>query len=158
MISKIFSPKNWWKIGVLTKKTKRNYTNIGFWEKRQFIAENCPKSQKIVIITSIPVHCNYVIRFFYQNNLRRSCFDVCRNNTCAKWSFVRLCLKACMYIMVTWTYLEELNKVINTIRLFVLIFDCRLLSYHHLIFTSVAHIMYLCTYKFVIYKIINGVL
>jgi hypothetical protein len=29
--------------------------NIGFWEKRQFFAENCPKSQKIVIITSTPV-------------------------------------------------------------------------------------------------------
>jgi hypothetical protein len=28
--------------------------NIGFWEKRQFFAENCRKSQKIVIITSTP--------------------------------------------------------------------------------------------------------
>jgi hypothetical protein len=28
--------------------------NIGFWEKRQFFAENWRKSQKIVIITSIP--------------------------------------------------------------------------------------------------------
>jgi hypothetical protein len=28
--------------------------NIGFWEKRQFFAENCQKSQKIVIITSTP--------------------------------------------------------------------------------------------------------
>jgi hypothetical protein len=26
--------------------------NIGFWEKHQFFAENCRKSQKIVIITS----------------------------------------------------------------------------------------------------------
>jgi hypothetical protein len=26
--------------------------NIGFWEKRQFFAENWQKSQKIVIITS----------------------------------------------------------------------------------------------------------
>jgi hypothetical protein len=28
--------------------------NIGFWEKRQFFAENWQKSQKIVIITSTP--------------------------------------------------------------------------------------------------------
>jgi hypothetical protein len=28
--------------------------NIGFWEKRQFFAENCQKSQKIVIRTSTP--------------------------------------------------------------------------------------------------------
>jgi hypothetical protein len=28
--------------------------NIGFCEKRQFFAENCQKSQKIVIITSTP--------------------------------------------------------------------------------------------------------
>jgi hypothetical protein len=28
--------------------------NIGFWEKRQFFAENCQKSQKNVIITSTP--------------------------------------------------------------------------------------------------------
>jgi hypothetical protein len=28
--------------------------NIGFWEKRQFFAENCRKSPKIVIITSTP--------------------------------------------------------------------------------------------------------
>jgi hypothetical protein len=28
--------------------------NIGFWEKRQFFAENCQKSPKIVIITSAP--------------------------------------------------------------------------------------------------------
>jgi hypothetical protein len=28
--------------------------NIGSWEKRQFFAENCRKSQKIVIITSTP--------------------------------------------------------------------------------------------------------
>jgi hypothetical protein len=28
--------------------------NIGFWEKRQFFAEICQKSQKIVIITSTP--------------------------------------------------------------------------------------------------------
>jgi hypothetical protein len=28
--------------------------NIGFWEKRQFFAENCRKSQEIVIITSTP--------------------------------------------------------------------------------------------------------
>jgi hypothetical protein len=28
--------------------------NIGFWEKRQFFAENWEKSQKIVIITSTP--------------------------------------------------------------------------------------------------------
>jgi hypothetical protein len=27
--------------------------NIGFWEKRQFFAENSQKSQKIVIITSV---------------------------------------------------------------------------------------------------------
>jgi hypothetical protein len=26
--------------------------NIGFWEKRHFFAKNCPKSQKIMIITS----------------------------------------------------------------------------------------------------------
>jgi hypothetical protein len=30
--------------------------NIGFWVKRQFFAENCRKSQKIVIITSTQVH------------------------------------------------------------------------------------------------------
>jgi hypothetical protein len=28
--------------------------NIGFWEKGLFFAENCRKSQKIVIITSTP--------------------------------------------------------------------------------------------------------
>jgi hypothetical protein len=28
--------------------------NIGFWEKRQFFAENCQKLHKIVIITSTP--------------------------------------------------------------------------------------------------------
>jgi hypothetical protein len=28
--------------------------NIAFWEKRHFFAENCQKSQKIVIITSTP--------------------------------------------------------------------------------------------------------
>jgi hypothetical protein len=28
--------------------------NIGFWEKRQFFRKNWQKSQKIVIITSIP--------------------------------------------------------------------------------------------------------
>jgi hypothetical protein len=28
--------------------------NIGFWEKRQFFAENWKKSQKIEIITSTP--------------------------------------------------------------------------------------------------------
>jgi hypothetical protein len=28
--------------------------NIGFWEKRQFFAENCQKSPKILIITSTP--------------------------------------------------------------------------------------------------------
>jgi hypothetical protein len=49
-----FRQKNWrfW------LKTKLNYPifyhNIGFWEKRHFFAENCQKSQKIVIITSTP--------------------------------------------------------------------------------------------------------
>jgi hypothetical protein len=33
---------------------KKNYHNIGFWEKRQFFAEHCWKSQKIVILTSTP--------------------------------------------------------------------------------------------------------
>jgi hypothetical protein len=28
--------------------------NIGFWENANFYAENCQKSQKIVIITSTP--------------------------------------------------------------------------------------------------------
>jgi hypothetical protein len=28
--------------------------NIGFWENRNFFAENCRKSEKIVFITSIP--------------------------------------------------------------------------------------------------------
>jgi hypothetical protein len=28
--------------------------NIGFWEKRQFFAQNSRKSQKIAIITSTP--------------------------------------------------------------------------------------------------------
>jgi hypothetical protein len=37
--------------------------NIGFWEKRQFFAENCQKSQKIVIITSTPGH-NLEEQFF----------------------------------------------------------------------------------------------
>jgi hypothetical protein len=33
----------------------QNYDhNIGFWEKRQFFAENCQESQKIVIKTSTP--------------------------------------------------------------------------------------------------------
>jgi hypothetical protein len=39
-------------------KTKPNFEkvdhNIGFYEKRQFFAENWQKSQKIVIITSTP--------------------------------------------------------------------------------------------------------
>jgi hypothetical protein len=34
------------------KLCKKIDHNIGFWEKRHFFAENCWKSQKIVIITS----------------------------------------------------------------------------------------------------------
>jgi hypothetical protein len=37
---------------------------IGFWEKRQFFAENCRKSPKIVIITSTPSRTSRVARFF----------------------------------------------------------------------------------------------
>jgi hypothetical protein len=33
---------------------KKMDDNIGVWEKRQFFAENCQKSQKIMIITSTP--------------------------------------------------------------------------------------------------------
>jgi hypothetical protein len=40
------------------KKTKqimqKLYHNIGLWGKRHFLAENWPKSQEIVILTSTP--------------------------------------------------------------------------------------------------------
>jgi hypothetical protein len=36
---------------------------IGFWQKRQFFAENCRKSQKIVITTSTPGHTESRQRF-----------------------------------------------------------------------------------------------
>jgi hypothetical protein len=41
------------KLAFLTQN-KDKLCNIGFWEKRQFFAENCRKSPKIVIITSTP--------------------------------------------------------------------------------------------------------
>jgi hypothetical protein len=46
MILKIFSPKN------SAFLTQNKILNIGYWEKRQFFAENCRKSQKIVTIPS----------------------------------------------------------------------------------------------------------
>jgi hypothetical protein len=57
MIFKIFSPKNSAKkLAFLTQnKAKLCKYNIGFFEKNaNFFAENCQKSQKIVIITSTP--------------------------------------------------------------------------------------------------------
>jgi hypothetical protein len=60
MILKIFSPKNSAKkLAFLTQNKAKLckiwiIPNIGVWEKRQFFAENCRKSQKIVIITSTP--------------------------------------------------------------------------------------------------------
>jgi hypothetical protein len=59
MIFKIFLPKNLAKIFAFFAQTtvsfcKNCYHNIGFWEKRQFFAENWKKSPKIVIITSTP--------------------------------------------------------------------------------------------------------
>jgi hypothetical protein len=50
--------------------------NFGFWEKRHFFAENCRKSQKIVIITSTPGHhvgCekNLVIEFLQKKSIER---------------------------------------------------------------------------------------
>jgi hypothetical protein len=44
-----------WRIWLQTKLNYAKFVhNIGFWEKRQFFAENCRKSQKILIITSTP--------------------------------------------------------------------------------------------------------
>jgi hypothetical protein len=59
MILKTFSPKNLAKTMAFFAQTtasfcKNCYHNIGFWEKRQFFAENWQKSRKIVIITSTP--------------------------------------------------------------------------------------------------------
>jgi hypothetical protein len=42
--------------------------NIGFGEKRHFFAENCRKSQNIVIITSVPV----LLRFDQRDQIGRN--------------------------------------------------------------------------------------
>jgi hypothetical protein len=58
----IFAEKFSEKIGVFCSSycqfCKNCDHNIGFWEKRQFFAENCQKSQKIVNITSTPGICS----------------------------------------------------------------------------------------------------
>jgi hypothetical protein len=59
MILKIVSPKNFAKKLAFFDSNKAKFWkkidhNIGFWEKRHFFAENCRKSQKIVMITSTP--------------------------------------------------------------------------------------------------------
>jgi hypothetical protein len=58
MIFYIFSLKNRRKMGVFDSKQSYIMLKcdhyIGVWEKRQFLAENCRKSQKIVIIISTP--------------------------------------------------------------------------------------------------------
>jgi hypothetical protein len=61
MILKIFSPKNSVKkLAVLTqnkaKLCKILIITLVFEKNANFVAENCRKSQKIVIITSTPEH------------------------------------------------------------------------------------------------------
>jgi hypothetical protein len=68
MVLKIFSPKNSAKKLAFWTQNKAQlwkiiYHNIGLWEKRQFFAENCRKSPKIVIITSAPGFVAQQIRF-----------------------------------------------------------------------------------------------
>jgi hypothetical protein len=45
---------------------------IGFWEKRLFFAENCQKSQKIVIITSTPGHPDSDKNGLFPNKARKA--------------------------------------------------------------------------------------
>jgi hypothetical protein len=54
----------------LNKATTQKFDhNIGFQEKRQFFAENCRKTQKIVIITSTPdvLDCQTILKYFFYN-------------------------------------------------------------------------------------------
>jgi hypothetical protein len=64
MIFKIFSPKNLAKkLAFLTQNKAKLYKNLSktlvFEKNANFFAENCRKSQKIVIITSTPGQKNY---------------------------------------------------------------------------------------------------
>jgi radical SAM protein with 4Fe4S-binding SPASM domain len=58
------------------------YHNIGLWEKRQFFAENCPQSQKIVIITSTPDE--FVKKICQKCSPIKFCQNECMNLTLEK--------------------------------------------------------------------------